>query len=145
MNVNKFFSEEQKRHIIKAIGEAEQQTSGEIRVHLEKRCKIHPLDRAGYIFQQLKMHETQLRNGTLIYLAVSDKKFAILGDKGINEVVPDNFWEDVKDVMRDFFSKGDFTGGILHAISQTGDKLKNFFPYQDDDINELPDDISVGE
>lgn len=145
MNVNKFFSEEQKKQIIEAIGFAEKQTSGEIRVHLEKRCKLHPLDRAGLVFQKLKMHHTQLRNGTLIYLAILDKKFAILGDEGINEAVPENFWEDVKEAMSALFSKGDFTGGIIHAINQIGDKLKEFFPYQDDDVNELPDDISVGE
>jgi len=145
MNINKFFSEQQKSQIMKAIGEAEQKTSGEIRVHLEKRCKVHPLDRAGYIFQKLKMHQTHLRNGTLIYLAVIDKKFAILGDEGINEAVTENFWEDVKDEMSGFFSKGDFSGGIIRAISLIGDKLKEFFPFQEDDVNELPDDISIGE
>jgi uncharacterized membrane protein len=145
MNINKFFSAEQKEQIVSAIGEAEKQTSGEIRVHLEKRCKVHPLDRAGQVFQHLKMEQTQLRNGALIYLAVVDKKFAIFGDEGINEAVPENFWEDVKEEMRGYFAKGDFAGGVVLAINHIGAKLKEFFPYQDDDINELPDDLSIGE
>lgn len=145
MNIKKFFSPEQKEKIIKAIREAEQQTSGEIRVHLEHHCKIHPLDRAGQVFRMLKMHQTQLRNGVLIYLAVDDKRFAIFGDEGINEAVPENFWEDIKEEMRGYFTNGDFTGGICLAIKKTGDKLKEFFPYHDDDVNELPDDISTGD
>jgi uncharacterized membrane protein len=145
MNINKFFSAQQKEQIVSAIGEAEKQTSGEIRVHLEKRCKVHPLDRAGQVFQHLKMEQTHLRNGALIYLAVADKKFAIFGDEGINEAVPENFWEEVKEEMRGYFAKGDFTGGVVLAINHIGAKLKEFFPYQDDDINELPDDLSIGE
>jgi uncharacterized membrane protein len=145
MNINKFLSKEQKEKIIQAIGAAEKQTSGEIRVHLEKRCKIHPLDRAGQVFQYLKMDQTQLRNGALIYLAVADKKFAIFGDEGINEAVPDNFWEDVKEEMRGYFAKGDFADGVILAINHIGEKLREFFPYKEDDINELPDDLSIGE
>ena len=145
MNVNKFFSKEQKERIIQQIKEAEKETSGEIRVHLESRCKDDVLNRAVTIFQKLKMHETQLRNGTLIYLAIKDKKFAIYGDKGINEAVPDNFWQDVKEKMRQLFVKEKFTEGIITGIEQVGQKLKIFFPYQQDDVNELPDDISIGE
>lgn len=144
MNVNKFFSKEQKERIIQQIKEAEEETSGEIRVHLESRCKDDVLNRAVTIFQKLKMHETQLRNGTLIYLAIKDKKFAIYGDKGINEAVPDNFWQDVKEKMRQLFVKEKFTEGIITGIEQVGQKLKTFFPYQQDDVNELPDDISIG-
>lgn len=145
MNINKLFTAEQRKQIIKAIGDAESRTSGEIRVHLEKRCKIHPLDRAGQVFQYLKMHQTQLRNGALIYIAAVDKKFAIFGDEGINEVVPENFWEDVKEEMRGYFAKGDFADGVIVGIKHIGDKLGEFFPHKDDDINELPDDISVNE
>jgi uncharacterized membrane protein len=145
MNVNKFFSKEQKERIIQQIKDAEKETSGEIRVHLESSCKDDALNRAMTVFQKLKMHETQLRNGTLIYLAIKDRKFAIYGDKGINEVVPDNFWQDVKDKMRQQFVEDKFTEGITTGIEQVGQKLKTFFPYQQDDINELPDDISTGE
>jgi uncharacterized membrane protein len=91
------------------------------------------------------MHKTELRNGTLIYLAVEDKKFAIFGDEGINKVVPEGFWKDVKEEMRSFFVKGDFAEGIRVGVMQVGEKLKEFFPYQDDDVNELSDDISVGD
>jgi uncharacterized membrane protein len=145
MSISSFFSKEDKEKIIQAIKDAEHETSGEIRLHLESRCKGNALERAVEMFAKLKMHETQLRNGTLIYLAVKDQKFAIFGDEGINEIVPDNFWEDVKEEMREYFKKGEFQNGISRSIYLIGEKLKEFFPYQDDDINELPDDISVGE
>lgn len=145
MNIKKFFSKEQKEQIIRAIQEAEKETSGEIRLHLDSKCKGDALERAMVVFQKLKMQETQLRNGTLIYLAVNDRKFAIYGDTGINEAVPDNFWQDVKDDMRNYFKDDKFAAGIIGGIEQVGQKLKDFFPYQSDDINELPDDISIGE
>lgn len=145
MNIKKFFSKEQKEQIIRAIQEAEKETSGEIRLHLDSKCKGDALERAMVVFQKLKMQETQLRNGTLIYLAVNDRKFAIYGDTGINEAVPDNFWQDVKDDMRNYFKDDKFADGIISGIEQVGQKLKDFFPYQSDDINELPDDISIGE
>ncbi len=145
MNVKKFFNSAQKEMILQAIREAENETSGEIRLHMESKCKGDPLERAIEVFAKLKMHKTKLRNGTLIYLAVEDKKFAIYGDKGINEAVPENFWEDVKDEMAGYFSKGDFATGVIKGIHQIGEKLKAFFPYQQDDVNELSDDISIGE
>jgi uncharacterized membrane protein len=145
MSIANFFDKEEKAKIIQAIRDAEHQTSGEIRLHMESRCKGDALDRAVQMFEKLKMHETHLRNGTLIYLAVKDRKFAIFGDEGINEVVPDNFWQDVKDDMRGFFQKGDFLTGLTRGIHLIGEKLKAHFPYQEDDVNELPDDISVGE
>jgi uncharacterized membrane protein len=89
------------------------------------------------------MHETRLRNGTLIYLAVMDKKFAVYGDKGINDVVPDNFWEDVKENMYRHFRKNDVTKGLVAGIGQIAEKLREYFPYKEGDINELPDDIST--
>jgi uncharacterized membrane protein len=145
MGIADFLNTEEKDKIIQAIKDAENQTSGEIRLHLESRCKKDPLGRAAQMFEKLNMHETQLRNGTLIYLAIKDRKFAIFGDKGINEIVPENFWEDVKEEMRGFFIKGDFLSGLTRGIHMVGEKLKAHFPYQDDDVNELPDDISVGE
>jgi len=145
MGVSNFFSDDEKQRIIQAIKDAEHQTSGEIRLHLESRCKGDALQRAVEMFEKLKMHETHLRNGTLMYLAVEDRKFAIFGDEGINEIVPDNFWEDVKEKMRSEFQKNNFLEGLTHGIHLVGEKLKENFPYQDDDINELPDDISVGE
>jgi len=145
MGVANFFNKEEKEQIIQAIKDAEHQTSGEIRLHMESHCKGDALERAVQMFEKLKMHETQLHNGTLIYLAVKDRKFAIFGDEGINEIVPDNFWEDVKEAMRGAFQKDNFLEGLTRGIHLVGEKLKENFPYQDDDINELPDDISVGE
>ena len=97
MSVASFFTKEDKDKIVQAIKDAEKETSGEIRLHLDLRCTGEALDMAVKMFEKLKMHETQLRNGTLIYLAVKDHKFAIFGDEGINEIVPNNFWEDVKE------------------------------------------------
>jgi uncharacterized membrane protein len=145
MSAASFFSKEDKNKIVQAIKDAEKETSGEIRLHLDLRCKGEALEQAVKMFEKLKMHETQLRNGTLIYLAVKDHKFAIFGDEGINEIVPDNFWKDVKEEMGELFGKGQFTDGVSRGIFLVGEKLKEFFPYQDDDINELPDDISIGE
>ena len=145
MSVKNFFTKEEQKQIVTAIQAAEKETSGEIRLHLESRCKGDPLQRAILIFQKLKMHQTKQRSGTLIYLAVKDRKFAIFGDEGINKVVPENFWEDVKEIMRDHFSKGEFLQGILAGIERIGEKLKTYFPYQQDDVNELSDEISMGD
>jgi len=144
MSVASFFKKGEKEKIIQAIKDAEQETSGEIRLHLDLRCTGSALDQAVKMFEKLKMHETQLRNGTLIYLAVKDHKFAIFGDEGINEIVPDNFWEEVKEEMGKYFINGHFADGVSRGIFLVGEKLKEFFPYKDDDINELSDDISMG-
>ncbi len=145
MKPSEFFSEEEKQKIMEAIREAEKNTSGEIRVHIEKDCKTDVLDRAAYIFEKLKMHKTKLRNGVLFYLAVEDRKFAILGDAGINKVTPDDFWENIKEAMLALFREGKFADGLVKGILMAGEKLKEHFPYQADDINELPDDISYGD
>ena len=125
-----------------AIEEAEKSTSGEIRVHFENHCKNEVLDRAAEIFAKLHMHETKLRNGVLFYVAVKDHKFAILGDKGINKVVPDDFWDEIKEHMQKRFKEKEFIAGIREGILKAGQQLKSHFPYQKDDKNELSDDIS---
>ncbi len=145
MKPSEFFSEEEKQKIVQAVEEAEKDTSGEIRVHIEKDCKTDVLDRAAYIFKKLKMHKTKLRNGVLFYLALEDHKFAILGDAGINKVTPDNFWEDIKESMLSYFREGKFADGLVKGIRMAGEKLKEHFPYQKDDINELSDEISFGD
>ncbi len=145
MNPAKFFNEKQKKQIVEAIKEAEKETSGEIRLHIESKCKGDPLERAMKVFAKLKMHKTALRNGVIIYLAIDDRKFAIYGDKGINEKVPENFWQDVKDVMAEYFKKNQHTEGLVKGIAMIGEKLKAYFPYQKDDVNELSDDISIGD
>ena len=140
----KFFSDAQKQKIVGAIKEAELNTSGEIRVHIEKSCSEDVLDRAAFLFEKLKMHKTQLRNGVLFYLVVKDRKFAILGDAGINARVPEDFWDRIKETMVRYFQEGDFTQGLVEGILMSGEQLKTHFPFQTDDVNELPDDISFG-
>ena len=144
MNPSNFFTKEQKKQITDAIKESELNTSGEIRLHVEKRCKINALDRAAYIFDKLKMHKTEKRNGVLFYLAVDDHKFAILGDAGINQVTPENFWDEIKDIVLDYFKEGKYADGLAKGIRMSGEALKEHFPYQTDDVNELSDDISFG-
>ncbi len=144
MNVDKFFTKDEKNQIISAIKEAEMQTSGEIRLHVESSCKTDTVERTVHLFEKLKMHQTQLRNGTLIYLAIKDRKFAIFGDEGINEVVPENFWNDVRNIMQTEFKSEKFVSGLVKGINLVGEKLKEFFPYDDSDVNELSDDISIG-
>ena len=145
MKAKDFFTKEELDKIVESIEKAELETSGEIRFHMESNCKGDPLSRAVQVFKNLKMHKTELGNGTLIYLATLDKKFAIVGDKGINEKVPDKFWDDVKDDMSNKFKNNEFVAGISDAVLKVGEKLKEYFPYQSDDINELSDDISIGE
>jgi uncharacterized membrane protein len=139
-----FFSEEQKQQIISAIKEAESHTSGEIQVHLENHCAEDVLDRAAEIFAVLDMHKTERRNGVLFYLAIEDHKFAILGDKGINAVVPKNFWENIKDTMRERFKLNELAEGLCMGILMAGKELKAHFPKGDNNPNELPDEISFG-
>lgn len=139
------FSSDQKKRIKAAIEEAELNTSGEIRVHLENHCKSeNVLDRAAQVFAQLKMHETEARNGVLVYMAVKDHKFAIIGDGGINAKVEEDFWDTTKEKMLSRFKAGELTQGLVDGILCAGERLKQYFPYQKDDINELSDDISFG-
>jgi len=145
MPVQNFFTAEEKKQITDAVKEAELNTSGEIRVHVEGKCPEDVLDQAAYWFEKLEMHKTDLRNGVLFYLAVDDRKFAILGDAGINAKVPDNFWEEIKTNMLSKFKEGQFAIGLSTGILMAGQQLKAQFPHQKDDINELSDEISFGE
>ncbi len=139
------FTTEDKQRIKEAIQAAEMLTSGEIQVFIEKTCKIDPLDRAAYEFEQLGMHKTALRNGVLIYLAIDDHKFAIIGDAGINAVTGADFWETTKETMLSLFRQGLFTEGLVAGIEVAGKALQAHFPRQHDDVNELSDDITFGE
>jgi len=142
MKAKDFFTAEQKQKIEAAIKEAELNTSGEIRVHIENHCKDDVLDCAAFWFEKLAMHKTELRNGVLFYLAIQDKKFAILGDAGINAKVADDFWNEIKEQMKTEFQKNRFAEGLTNGILTAGDQLKKYFPHQIDDINELNDEIS---
>jgi uncharacterized membrane protein len=138
------FTKEEKQQIVNAIKEAELNTSGEIRVHIENNCPGDVLERAVYLFGKMGIHQTEQRNGVLFYLAVKSRKFAIVGDEGINKVVPDDFWDKIKIRMAHHFQQGDFAIGLIRGILDAGEALKKYFPYQSDDVNELSDEISFG-
>lgn len=142
MKASEFFTREQQEHIRNAIKKAEDTTSGEIRVHIETKVSGNVLDRASWIFKRIGMHGTAERNGVLFYLALENKKFAVIGDKGINDIVPENFWDSIKDVLEKHFSEGKFTEGLVEGIMMAGSQLKEHFPFRKDDVNELPDEIS---
>ena len=139
-----FFTQQEQDELIGAIKSAELNTSGEIRVHVEPNCTINPEERAKLVFTQLGMHATQLQNGVLIYLAYESKVFAIIGDKGIHEKVGFSFWDAERDTMKNYFSKSEYLKGLVLVIGDIGMKLKEFFPYQSDDTNELSNEISFG-
>ncbi len=143
-NVEDFLSDKEEQEIIEAIREAEQNTSGEIRVHIEHTSKIDIFDRALEVFHLLKMDNTKLQNGVLIYLAIDDRNFVIYGDKGINDVVPTNFWDSTKDIMVSYFKSGNYTKGLVEGILKAGKQLEKHFPWEHMDKNELPDNISKG-
>ena len=142
MKASEFFTREQQTEILSAIKEAEDTTSGEIRVHLETFIEGDVLDRAAWIFRKIKMHNTAERNGVLFYLAINNRKFAIIGDKGINEKVPEGFWNNIKDTMENHFREDKFTEGLVKGILMAGLQLKSHFPFKKGDVNELPDGIS---
>lgn len=144
MNAVNFFTRQEKEQIKAAVKEAELSTSGEIRVHIDNRCKEDVMDRAAWWFAKLNMHETELRNGVLFYLAIKDQKFAILGDAGINALTPDDFWDRIKEKMLSHFSEGAFALGLQEGILMAGQALKKHFPFLEGDVNELSDEISFG-
>ena len=140
----KFFNKEEKESIKKAIESAELNTSGEIRLHIDNHCRKEVLDVAAAWFEKLSMHKTEQRNGVLFYLAVKDKKFAILGDAGINAATKETFWDDIKESMYAAFKEERYAEGLVKGIEMAGEQLKTHFPYQSDDVNELSNDISFG-
>ncbi len=144
MGLAKILTPADKELITQAIAAAENKTSGEIRVHIESKCKSEVLDRAAAVFAQLKMHKTALRNGVLFYLSIEDKKFAILGDAGINAKTPENYWDSIKEKMLADFKDGQIAQGLANGITMAGEQLKVHFPVQEDDVNELSDEISFG-
>ena len=142
MKASSFFTKEQQAQILASVREAEMETSGEIRVHIESTLKGEVLDRAAWLFKKLGMHKTADRNGVLFYLAVRDRKFAIIGDAGINAKVPAGFWNDVSELLQKNFRESKFTEGLSEGILLAGKHLKTHFPHKPDDVNELPDEIS---
>ena len=144
-NARQILNDKEDRRIVEAIKQAEMNTSGEIKVHIENHCRGDVETRSLFVFNHLKINETKQRNGVLIYLAVKDHKFAILGDEGINNVVGADFWNDIRDLMASAFKEGRFADGLEQGIMRCGEKLKTHFPYQTDDINEISDEISYGD
>jgi uncharacterized membrane protein len=142
--VEDFLSTKEEQEIVDAICIAEKNTSGEIRVHLEKTTSIPAMFRAQEVFDQLEMQKTKDSNAVLIYVAVENKLFAICGDKGINDLVPSDFWETTKLTIANNFQRGNFKQGLVEGILLAGIQLKKYFPYESEDINELPNEISKG-
>jgi len=140
--MEKFFNPAEEERMIAAIQQAESCTSGEIRVHVDYKSKGNVMEEAWKIFERLGMQKTEARNGVLILIAPDQKQFAIIGDEGINKKVPENFWAEERNLMQNHFKKGEFCTGICVVIEQVGRKLQEFFPHQEDDVNELPDEIS---
>ncbi len=135
------FNKREQELIANAIGAAEKATSGEIRIAIDKHCNGSAFERATAYFAELGMDKTAQHNGVLIYLAHEDHKFAIIGDRGIDSVVPDDFWETAQVAMKAHFLSGNIAEGIVAGVSLAGEKLALFFPYQSGDVNELPNDI----
>lgn len=141
----RFFSKEEERQIVQAIRDAELNTSGEIRVHFSKQLMSDVLKDAALVFEKLKMHETERRNGVLIFIVPSARQFAIIGDKGFHQLAGEDFWQSVKDKMQTFFRDGHFADGVIAGITEAGVILKQHFPREANDKNELDDNISYGE
>jgi len=136
-----FLTEQEQDLVTSAIADAEKMTSGEIRIAVEKHCNGEAFDRATAYFTKLGMDKTSLHNGVLIYLAYDDHKFAIIGDRGINRVVPPDFWETTQVAMKAHFAGGNIVNGLIAGIRLAGEKLAIHFPHRNGDINELPNDI----
>lgn len=141
---NDFLTSADEEAIVSAIQQAEKNTSGEIRVHVENHSEKPPLERAQEVFYQLGMQDTSARNGVLFYIGVNDHTFAIIGDEGIDKAVEADFWDCTKDVVINHFKENRFREGLVEGILRAGERLKTYFPYTDDDKNELPDTISKG-
>jgi uncharacterized membrane protein len=137
-------TEDHQAEVILAIQEAELKTSAEIRVHVESHCEGHPVDRAKVLFFDLKMDQTDLQNGVLLYLAIKDRKYAIIGDKGIDAKVPLEFWETIRDEMRPILSKNEYGKALSLGVNRIGKVLIASFPYMEGDVNELSNEISYG-
>lgn len=142
--IEDFLTAEEEQEIIEAIRTAEKNTSGEIRIHLEKSTNLDVFERAKEVFHMLKMDNTKQQNGVLIYVAVEDKTFVIYGDQGINDVVSGDFWDKTRDSMLAQFKNGNFKQGLIDGVLKAGKELETYFPWEHGDTNELPNTISKG-
>jgi uncharacterized membrane protein len=143
MNIEDAISAEQEARVVDAIRLAELNTSGEVKVHLERFCKGDALDRAKEKFSKLNLHKTQLRNAVLVYVAIEDRKAAIFGDEGIHAKVDDDYWKTELDLMLSYFKNGEYAEGLIQVVTDIGIKLNAEFPYNaDTDTNEVSNEIS---
>ncbi|WP_179351693.1 TPM domain-containing protein [Winogradskyella vidalii] len=143
-NIEQFLSPKEEAEIVEAIRIAEGTTSGEIRVHIEQQCDTDVYEHALEVFHFLKMDNTMLRNGVLIYVAVNNKSFVIFGDQGINNIVGADFWNSTRDKIAAQFKSGNFKQGLIEGIKEAGKALSQHFPWDEDDKNELDNTISKG-
>ena len=142
--VENFLTQEEEQEIVEAIRMAEKNTSGEIRVHIEKTTSLDAFDRAMEVFLELKMNETSQKNGVLIHMAVENKTFVICGDQGINDVVQNDFWDCTRDVMITQFKEKKYKQGLINGILRAGEQLQKYFPWEKGDTDELSNEISKG-
>jgi uncharacterized membrane protein len=142
--VRAFLSDADLDAVASAIAAAEAKTSAEIRVHLDARCPGDPMARAIAVFERLGMHRTAARHGVLVYVSVEDHKLAVVGDRGIHERVGQDYWESLVVAVLAHFRQERPRDGLLHAVGEVGTVLRRHFPRRPDDVNELPDRVSLG-
>lgn len=141
---SQYISLEEKRLILKSVMEAEKQTSVEFQVHIDKSCKGDVIEKASAVFNFIHLNKTKTKKWLLFYLSLEDQKYAIIGDKEMNEMIPENFWDLVENHMQNKINEGNLTACLSEGIKMAGDQIRNFIPKQINDINELPDEISLG-
>ncbi len=141
--VRRFLSEADLEAVARAVSEAEAATSGEIRVHLDARCPGDPMARAVQVFERLGMHRTAARNAVLVYVAIDDRKLAVIGDVGVHARVTDDYWERLKERLVTEFREGRPRAGLTAVVREVGDLLRQHFPRGPDDRNELSDQVSL--
>ena len=142
--VRKLLSEADLEVVTRAIREAEAHTSAEIRVHVDARCPGDAVARAVQVFERLGMHRTAERHGVLIYVAIGDKKLAVIGDRGIHERAGEGYWQDLLGAATSHFREARPRDGLVHALRELGQVLRRHFPRRRDDVNELGDEVSIG-
>ena len=138
-----FLAQLDQLRIVEAIRAAEKMTSGEIRVHVQPSSRGEIRTIAEKTFERLGMTKTALRNGVLLFIASEEQRFVILGDKGINELVPAGFWDEIAAKLTIRFKAGEYTDGIVEAIHSAGEELRHDFPRAHDDRDELSNEINI--
>ena len=144
MNANEFLKQLRHDDIVAAIHEAEQKTSGELRVFVSHKATDDPVVAAQAAFVRLSMGKTRERNGVLIFVAPKTHKFAVIGDEGVHKKCGNAFWQAMAAELSSHFKKSEFTEGVIHGVRKAGELLAQHFPRRPDDTNELPDRVAQG-